>query len=318
MRSKSGLTLFELLVVLAILASLAAAATVATDRVLARRRLEITQQNLTAFRRAVSGQYGIAAESAPGGTLAATNLEGFVADMGRLPLAVSEDATLQLGELWSNPGGMQLYGRKAAPGDAEVFVNCGWRGPYLDLPVGATALHDGWGRPFIVLTSDAGTPEPAAGGQPIFGLLSLGSDGAIGVTTTELPMAEDLTVWLGDPLSSPLHADLSVTVWQHDGEGGRTAPEGNGSLIVRLYLPDPTTGGVTFLQSTVLTGPFASAPQVAFADVPLGPKVFRAYWQDEEGNSSLSVPLDVTVTRGGVTHWDLLLPQSVSAEGGTP
>lgn len=308
---KRGLTLLELVVVLAILAAIAAAASIATDRILARRRVEVTQQTISAFQRSVLGSFGgaetITSVSQP---QAGSALEGFVADLGRVPVATGTDPELQLSELWSNPNGMEPYGRKSAPGDSEVFLNCGWRGPYVDMPIGATRLTDGWGRAMTVLSIDGtGAPKVALAGEPIFGLTSLGSDGLVGVTTTELPLAEDLTIWLGDQVSSPLHADVTVTVYQSDGSGGRGIPAGNGSLMVRLYLPNPATGGVTFLQSPVLNSPFASAPSFAFADVPIGPRVVRAYWQGASSTTLLSPVTPIEVRRGGQATWDLVLPQ---------
>lgn len=309
-QSSRGLTLFELVIVLAILAAVTASAAVATDRVLSRRRVEVTQRMLQAFRDSVLGDFGQAeplpAVSADSGRGA---LDGFVADMGRLPLAVGADPQWQLAELWSNPRGLAPYGRKTAPGDPEVFLYCGWRGPYLDLPVGASGLRDGWGRPLLVLTrDDDGMPLPATEGSPISGLTSTGSDGHLGVVSHDLPLPEDLAVWLGDVASSPTHADLTFTVLQYDENQEEVIPAGFGHVLVRLYLPDAATGNVGYLQSSIASGPFTAPPTFQFVDVPIGPKAVRAYWLGEGFSRLTSHPLSIEVHRGGQTSWRLLLP----------
>ncbi|MEZ6087109.1 MAG: prepilin-type N-terminal cleavage/methylation domain-containing protein [Pirellulaceae bacterium] len=307
-RSRRGLTLMELVVVLAILAAVTTAAVVATERVLVRRRAEITSATLDAFRRSLLGRYG-QAESI---TTVSSNgngptIDGFIADMGRLPVAVGNDPSTQLAELWSNPAGVSAYGLKTAAGDAEVTLSCGWRGPYLDLPIGGHRLIDGFGRDMLVLSADgAGTPQIASAGQTVLGLTSLGSDGQVGIVDTEFPLAEDTTVWLGDS-TSLFASDLSVRVYERDGGEGRMAPSQAGSLMVRLYLPDATTGDITFQQSPLLTTP-ASAT-LSFPDVPIGEKVLRAYWVSADSNSSVSSSVEpIEVRRGGEASFELYLP----------
>ncbi|QGJ68956.1 Hypothetical protein PBC10988_6210 [Planctomycetales bacterium 10988] len=317
---RKGLTLLELVIVLAILASVTTVASLATDRYLSKRRVEVTQQTLSAFRDAVSGHYGSVASTGDLNSIKVANdLEGFVADVGRLPIAVGTDSTQQLAELWSNPNNLQPYGRKVAPGDSEVFLSCGWRGPYLDLPVGSNVLQDGWGRPLIILSAAGdGSAQVASAGEMIFGMTSLGSDGELGVSTPDLPMAEDTTVWLGNGEDSPLLSEITASVYQEDETGMLGPPLGNGTFIVRLYRPDPATGGVTYSQSSLYTGPFGTPPVVTFSDVAIGTKVLRVYWQDEEGNSLLSQPTEIKVKRGGESHWELVLPFNPLASGSSP
>ncbi|MEO1525752.1 MAG: prepilin-type N-terminal cleavage/methylation domain-containing protein [Planctomycetota bacterium] len=302
-----GLTLFELVVVLAILAAMAAAASVATDRYILQRRAEITNSTLDSFRRSVLGNFGageqirtVTSHESP------TQISGFIADVGRLPAAFGSDAATQLSELWSNPNGISGYGLKTAPGDPDVTLSCGWRGPYLDLPLGTASLHDGFGRPLSVLTVNAGSPVIAGDGDPIWGLTSFGSDGAVGHGTTDLPLDTDTTVWLGDSLSA-WQADLNVRVFELDGSGGKLAPSQAGSLIVRLYRPDPATGDIVFSQSGMLSTP---APvNVAFPETLVGPKVLRAYWVSGDASQSVqSAVSPIEVRRGGATEFELLLP----------
>jgi len=298
----------ELVVVLAILAASATAAAVATERLLLHKRSEITAKTLDAFRRSLLGSYGQAETvTTISSNASAPTIDGFIADLGRLPVAVGNDPATQLAELWSNPAGVSAYGLKTAPGDPEVTLSCGWRGPYLELPIDGTRLLDGYGRDMAVLSADAsGNPQVAADGQSVLGLTSFGSDGAAGVVNTELPLAEDSTVWLGGSTNAFL-SDLTVRVFESDGSGGRIAPSQSGSLLVRLYLPDGATGDVGFRQSTMLSTP-ASAT-FTFAEIPIGPKVLRAYWASDDGTSSVnSTVVPIKVQRGGQTHFELLLP----------
>lgn len=83
---------------------------------------------------------------------------GFLADMGRMPNAAE---TNSLSELWACPKGARPFavlrakaenlvvGAKALA-DESVCVPTGWRGPYLRLPFGKSALRDPWGNEFVV------------------------------------------------------------------------------------------------------------------------------------------------------------------------
>ncbi len=307
-RFRFGLTLIELVVVLAILAAVTTAASVATERVLLQKRSELTMQTLDAFRRSLLGSYGqgesISTVSSQGGPPA---IDGFIADMGRLPVAAGLDPATQLAELWLQPPGVAAYGPQVAPGDPEVTLACGWRGPYLELPIGGNRLIDGFGRGMLVLTRDAaGQPRPATDGETVLGLTSLGSDGQLGVTG-ELPLAEDLSVWLGQTPAS-YSPGVTVRVFEADGGGGLITPSQAGSLMVRLYLPDGASGGVTFQQSAMISTPATAS--FNFPNVPIGQRVLRAYWVSEDGTASVnSAVTPIEVRRGGRTQFELVLPQ---------
>lgn len=312
-RRRRGLTLLELAVVLVILAAMAAAAAVATEKILAQRRFEITQAILDATRLAVLGRHEASA------TQQDMPVAGFVADVGRLPLAVGNDPSQQAAELWSNPAPLMPYGLQQSPLDPEVWLACGWRGPYLRLPTGATGCQDGWGRPLVSLTiAPDGTPVPAAGGEPIVGVASLGSDGMTGISTLggTAEWSRDLSAGfydIGPPAVAHWASDIQVRVWQRDANGDKVVPLGNGTLTVRLFCPNPSTGAIASLDGAPLSGPFASPPAVSFAQVPLGPKVLRAYFVDAASGQLKSPPLPIEVTRSGVVQWDLVLPTPLAA-----
>jgi len=311
----------EMVVVLAILAAMAAAATVATERVLYTRRFDLTRETLESLGAAVLGK------AAPGQSPAQAYMaDGFVADLGRPPLVTGLDPTLQAGELWANPRLLQSYGRKQSGTDPEVALNCGWRGPYLQLPVGATGLLDGWARPFAPLTVGVGGATVVAGvDEPIAGWLSYGSDGGVGVPAgNPPPLSEDLakTLWTLDGATTARHwtSDITVVVNQLTSNGTFGVPQGSGTIVVRLYGPNPATGDILETTATPAAGPFVAAPQFTFAAVAIGPKVLRAYYgevgEEEEALVSLkTTPLDIHVARTGTSHWVLTLPAPVVSSG---
>ncbi|WP_254508037.1 type II secretion system protein GspG [Anatilimnocola floriformis] len=316
-----GLSLMELVVVLAILAAMATAATVATDKFLAQRRFEKTQTGLDALRLAVLGRHETATEQAPSVT------EGFVADLGRLPMAIGDDPALQGAELWLNPNNLQAYGLKQSTLDSEVWLACGWRGPYLRQPTGAVRYNDGWGRPFRMLSLDSGgAVVPAAAGQPITGVASFGADGTLGAAPTNTAAwNQDMSVLFHDPMTpAAQHSSVSiqVTVWQRDGYGELQVPvdptnaTAATSVEVRLFGPDGL-GGLGVMQQ-VRTGPFTTEPpRVAFTNVPIGPKVLRAYWTETAGLRK-TVPMPIELTRTGKTEWSLILPATISVPATPP
>lgn len=318
---RRGLTLFELVVVLAIITAMTAAASLATDQLLGQRRYEITQGLLDDARVAVLGG---SAES-PDSLLeaAASNrgagIAGFVSDVGRPPVAAGADPQFQAAELWAQPPAIAPFGLKASSVDPEVMLSCGWRGPYLRLPTGAARLADGWGRPLVHWTLDgAGTSlQVATDGAVIVGFGSLGSDGEVGAAGDS--WSGDLqTLFLSDSTSvGPLwRRDVQIRVWERNAYGDRIAPavdsDGASSvrLVVRLFGPNPANGQVAHVQAT-LAGPFATAPEVPFVNVALGPKVARAYWTTTDVPPVVlarSQPTPVEVTSGGAVRWDLVLP----------
>ena len=130
----------------------------------------------------------------------AGDVTGFLSDMGRLPHAVPspDGASLCLAELYVRPEGVGDFRARPASGDNladeardagiaddSVLVPCGWGGPYISLPQGASRLRDPWGNPIENPSGDAGCARllgedlvsPAAAGGPVCAVRHLGSDG---------------------------------------------------------------------------------------------------------------------------------------------
>lgn len=295
------MTLVELLVVLTILAILAGVAVFSTETVVRQGRFEATQRTLRAVEEAVLGPEPFRAED---GSLATS---GFVADIGRLPVALSE--------LWS-PGDLpafqfvpaaaeNLKPADAAYADDEVVVPCGWRGPYLRLPVGAAEALDGWGRSFEA-DLDAATGE-------IVAVRSLGADGLAGSTPAD-PYSGELEVTFVAGDLDRYRTTVQVTVWQRGEEGELEVPSGTGTLIVRMFGPAEGEVGVFLPDEPAAGYPLSAEPSSGplsfyFDAVPIGPHVLRAY---VGGTDRSSRPLQVHVHPLRSASWKLLLdaPQS--------
>ncbi len=131
----------------------------------------------------------------------AGDVTGFLSDMGRLPHAVrsSDGTSLCLAELYARPEGVgDFKARPASPdnlaegapdtiADESVLVPCGWGGPYIRLPQGASRLRDPWGNPVEnAVGVDDGEARllgedlisAAAEGASVYAIRHLGSDGA--------------------------------------------------------------------------------------------------------------------------------------------
>ncbi len=286
--ARRGLTLAELVVVLGILAALAAVAIGSLSQVEQQNRFETTRRRLLAVEQAMLGDPGL---RDPDGSRIAF---GFVGDMGRLPEAEDSDPGTQLCELWDNDkddddvDDFPVFALIDAGGaNSDVVLGAGWRGPYLELPLGASALLDGPGNVFEL---DAADGLSAADGDTIVVVRSLGSDGASGGESFELDLAIDLEErWRGD---------LTVLV-EIDSLGVVRAPRSTDmtygeSLYVQLFEPDGA-GGLATRTSLLLEldDLGAGAPAgFTFEDVSVGQRAVRA-WVDRDANGTFGDPFDL-------------------------
>ncbi|MCC5844403.1 MAG: prepilin-type N-terminal cleavage/methylation domain-containing protein [Verrucomicrobia bacterium] len=138
--SKSGLTLLELVVVLAILALLSGLAMRSVTGLFEQSRYEQNERLMRDLEEALLGD------------------AGFVRDMGRLPQATGTDPLTLLSELWEQ-GALPDYSLQTLSG---VRIGGGWRGPYLRLPPGASGLRDAYGTPLAFFQPN-GDPVDATG-----------------------------------------------------------------------------------------------------------------------------------------------------------
>jgi hypothetical protein len=255
------MTLVELLVVVAILAVLTSVAVTSTDVLLGQGRCDATRRTLTSVEEAVLGP---ADARQADGTLATT---GFVADVGRLPVCANAgDPRFGLAELWAQPNNLAAFAIRTSADDAEVHVPCGWRGPYVRLPLGNNYLLDGWGNAMAQLNPSGSAAQL---NQPIREVWSLGADHVAGGTQYDA----DIGVAFGD---NRWQMAVQGNVYLLDGNAQRQNPSDPSQVIVMFYGPNPDTGG---LQETHVTASAnATTGVVSFSlTTSIGPRFLRAY-----------------------------------------
>lgn len=151
-----GLTLLELVVVLGILAILSTVAVRSLEPLAEQTRYEATQRVLNDLRVATANDNSY---QAVGG---ARVIGGFIADTGTLPASADD--------LLACPVGLVNHAVQTFDSDRDgtddVTLSSGWKGPYLLLGAGQSAIVDGWGR----------APIFSIGGTTL-DIASLGSDG---------------------------------------------------------------------------------------------------------------------------------------------
>ena len=181
---KRGFTLIELMLVLFVLALTAHLAVRELSQVRAVRLRDAADRQLADIAAAVYD------ETRDGPT-------GFLSDMGRLPEAVRDGGgALTLSELYERPEGVGDYRARPASSsnlasgapheiaDDALYVPCGWGGPYIRLPAGATRLSDPWGNPFatpdeagLARLLGVGGASVMTNGEAIASIRHFGSDG---------------------------------------------------------------------------------------------------------------------------------------------
>ena len=236
---KSGMTLIELVVVLALLAGLAAMALTSVSDLGIRSRYDETTTRMRLIRDAVVGD-GIEAGR-------------FVRDMGRLPVVHTASDGIRLEELWRDAGNLD-YGPVTNSLDWPVAVSsgvydyvkiellCGWNGPYLMMSDPAEAeSYDGFGNPWYVRGSSVG--------DIITNMWSLGADNATGGATwydqdrlldleAQLPTTKLTVVVKGRD-----NTNVQDAVWLpvENAEGSTNAhPYQLDTLVVALFTPEVT------------------------------------------------------------------------------
>lgn len=259
---RAGLTLLELLVVLGIIAVIAGVAMRSVSGTFDQSRYEANITQLDAIEAAI------------------LEPSGFLHDIGRLPEAQGTEARTQLSELWE-PGGLPSFTIANAPGDPEVQMGVGWRGPYLRLGLGRNDLRDAFGRDFDLFSADG---SPLGAGVEVGILRSRGADGQIGgadfdadlllVLAAETPA---VTAGLADDETDRSVGDLVVRV--HRDTLGEPAQVGEGNrVLVRVY--GPAEGTLSTLGAHTFTVGSPAIFQHVFTGLPLGPKIVRAYQAD--------------------------------------
>jgi prepilin-type N-terminal cleavage/methylation domain-containing protein len=323
---RAGLTLVELLVVLAILAIMTTMAVTATNTLVDQARYDATQRTLQSIDEAIVGPPN---SREPDGSLL---ISGFVADIGRVPLAVvdagdPDEAYKRLRELWLPVGAVPAYGPQNATqagtpdgGPADIVpIRCGWRGPYVRLSPASTGavqlIRDGWGNPFDQLNP---TRAAAPHGDAIGIVRSRGADFNVDPFPPPTDYNGDQRVSFralvpdgvtGEPAIDRISGSITVHIKVFNPTGGSNGTGGvedpkatDGTVVVRCFYP--INGVAKFVGKTV-TPPVSPETRMTetFTDVPIGPRAIRAY----QGTTKRSAVTYLMVPPGGPPEKTLIL-----------
>lgn len=184
-----GFTLVELLLVILVLSSLALATTFLVDGIGNQSRFDETKTRLQQIRLSIIGDTSRTLNGQP-------ELRGYVADMGRLPVDLTELIEI---------GGQAAWDLSTATASdlspvVTISLNTGWRGPYLDtLPDsdGTRRFRDGWGNGDLSGVSENfgwNFNTVDIGGISAITVQSFGADGELGVTTSGAVFEEDYPI----------------------------------------------------------------------------------------------------------------------------
>ncbi|MCA8923058.1 MAG: hypothetical protein KDD82_14685 [Planctomycetes bacterium] len=248
-------TLVELLVVLFILAAVAAMTSTVVSQADDQLRFEVTQERLRSIREAIVGRPG------------RRGIDGFVADVGRLPHNLAELV---------QPGAIPSY--RVADGTAPVTssngIRFGWRGPYvaaLSELGGGAAYWDGWGNPDRGL-SNFGWNVPLHDPLGHFEVQSFGRDGRAGAQPADDLYAQDYP-----PLGDSLIVQDDICVHLEGRSIGvtvrNTSAAGFPSTSIELLVAYPAgSGGFLCHRSDpeLVTVPANASTLVTFTFVPSG------------------------------------------------
>ncbi len=279
--------MLELVVVLAILAALSTVAVQSLAQSMDQTRFEITQRLLADIRTACVGDTASSTNSAD-------SIRGFVADVGRMPTT--------LDELLINGNNLPAFAVSPAavtgqPHD-DVLVPRGWRGPYVKLPIGATSLLDGWGRPLsFLLGTTTGQLETVA---------SLGADGLQTLASGSVNYNTDLAI----TMTAQDYRGALITGQVYRLDNGQRVNPMAGTIRVKIFGPDPTGAAAT----GVVAQPADVNPLVAqmgtgeyrfhFTQPTIGPRVLRVEIDDQP----VGAPTYVVVRPGETLVVDMRVP----------
>lgn len=266
--ARGGLTLLELMVVLVILAIVATVALQSLQPQVDNQRFQSAARLLKEIESAAVGpteKYQI--DGTP-------LISGFVADVGRLPMAeysgIDISDQIVLGELWETNSALAMnFPFQFRPGPlqpvdySKIRIPCGWRGPYLQLPIGLNSLRDAWGRP----------PEVVLGGS-----------GEVQQVQISVPPNSD------KPQSPVLSTELTSGKVEITGKVLLDNPESSTVRAVMLA-PDPESSLTTL---SVLDDEDEQPDSFLFRNVPIG---LRAIVVDVDGKRQVKY---VQVPHGGL------------------
>jgi type II secretory pathway pseudopilin PulG len=269
------LTLIELLVVLSILVVVSTVALSTAVETQHQTRFEKTLNDLNRIENAIVSRL----EGASPALLQQLRHSDYVSTMGAPPR--------RLEDLVVNPG-LAVFARQTAPDASGVFLYCGWRGPYLRLPLGQSTFKDGWGKAFELLDQHGTLIQPL-GSAPVEILRSLGSDQALGgsegyqsdMISVLAASAVAVSALEQIPFAQDVYrVTLDVFFQYQDQSTGTTTLlnplASNGAIQLFYYAPDPLTGQIQITTETISTGELGAGVFRKTIQATVGSRALRA------------------------------------------
>lgn len=324
-RAAAGFTLLELLVVLVILATVTALAVRSVDGVVDQQNYEASRRGLEHIEVAVLGSPD---ERAADGSRI---ISGFVADMGRLPETMNVGGVLTLGELWDRDG-LPIYDIVSNAIDTEVKIPAGWRGPYINLPLGSrNQLLDGWGNRYSSPLGATSDPPESTGyarlrdasdevidtvDQPIYIVRHLGANGEDLASDQGLNESADVR------FDGRFSASVKAVVQLVDDQNRDGVRETHDKVFVRVFGPDPDNlSTAKVLQEFSAVGS-TSETTLTFeiTGSTIGMRAVRAYLCRADDTFIAHSPIKYVAFQSGVNFVPLTLLRPVvpSAPAPTP
>ncbi|NUQ35794.1 MAG: hypothetical protein HUU29_12740 [Planctomycetaceae bacterium] len=272
---RRALTLIELTATLVVMLALTTIVLPTATGGGSEQSLVSTQDTLEAIKIATIGRYDPVKKIWTG---------GYVQDMGGLPEmeypATLTDPAHALDALHTKPKKLQPWGPKTLGGkfDKGIVLYAGWRGQYFQgtnaAPVfPGDAIYDKWGNPFTFNTHEL-SDTPAYKGR----FSSIQSMGGPAPHNYPVPANEPMLMDISKMLVS-VSGYVTYKLPDHVNEyDGRVA-------IVRLYEPDPETGGLKArnAEPIIFTGKEQTPNTFFFKDVMIGPRALRVVMRPLEG-----------------------------------
>lgn len=299
--NRQGFTLLELAVVLGIIVIITHLAVREAGQWRSSQLHALSDKGLSEIKSAILG------EDFERDTEGARIRTGFLADMGRLPQAVTNaEGRLTLSELWSRPSAAETYDVRAAvasnlvaeadtaDADSNVLLPCGWHGPYVRFPFGKTRLLDAWGNAYE-------TPDDARytarlrtfnngviseSGTTVVFIRHLGADGAPDDLVPPPDPADNdsvLNLFGTCGAEGVTNCSLTVTVNAYDSDGNPASGVYTGT--VRVYGPRDARITVGKQSLSLVSG----TAHATVTGLTPGPRVLRVECNGHKGLPRLLV-----------------------------
>lgn len=268
-----GMTLLELVVVLAILAIVTSMAVTSMSAVVDQTRNDQSRLLIESIERSIVGNV---TEDVP----------CFFKDTGRFPRAVGVNPSTKLAELQLIPSDCTPFTLKnpTEPDLSDLLIGVGWRGPYLRVDVTEGKIHDGYGNPLDIAES---TTAPYTGF--ISAIQSRGADGVSGPSYSpgsllqpehDIPLSPKIL--FNESTPTEFFPNIQITLKEKG--GSLTA----GTVLHIIYPDTSNSAGYAVKSSPVLLS--GSEGHHTFNAIPFGTRIVRAVKGSQKFTFRINIP----------------------------